>query len=140
MVLYDPQRFPEPLEMHHFSGSEKTKRFRHFRVLDQPKQIIVRSPGFLFCSQIFRKVRYHISFRLKFAGVERNPPCCLGPEGRCVVHIIFVKAGSFQFFHGHVLCKLVNYGTYHFKMCQFAGPRTFLFFLSPDGPAPPGQY
>ena len=48
MLLDVFQRFAKPLEMHNFTFPQELERVADIRVVNQPEQIIVAEPGFLF--------------------------------------------------------------------------------------------
>ena len=61
MLLYIPENFSKPLEMHNLSHSQETNWIADLRILYHTKNIIIRTPGFLFCSEVFEKICYRVS-------------------------------------------------------------------------------
>ena len=59
MLLYIPENFTKPLEMHNLSHSQETNRIADLRILYHTKNIIIRTPGFLFCCNCERTT-YHV--------------------------------------------------------------------------------
>ena len=56
IILRNTQRVAEALEMHDFTLAQELDRIADVRVVDQPKDIVVRKPGFLFSSEILIKI------------------------------------------------------------------------------------
>ena len=60
-----------------------------------------------------------IAIIVKFAGVKWNAASRLRPDTDRMINIIFVKAGSLDFFHREVLCQLVDDGCNNLQMSEF---------------------
>ena len=71
------------------------------------------------CCHVLHQIRNHVTFRLKFTGIKRYSTCRLRPKGKCVVNIVFVKAGFLNFFRSEISCQLVYDGADHLKVCKF---------------------
>ncbi len=107
--------------MDNFAGAQEPDGICHFLVFYQTQNVVVSAAGFLFCSQVLGQISNGIPFGLEFTGIERNSSCGLRPQCQRVIHIIFVKAGSLDFFRGQVFGQLINNGADHFHVGQFFG-------------------
>lgn len=54
MILYDPQRFTEALEVNYFTLAQKTDGVADLWILDQAQNVIVSGAGFLLCCNPIR--------------------------------------------------------------------------------------
>ena len=118
-VLEAAQGFTESLEMNDFSFTKKTDRVSDFRVFDNAENIVICQTGFLFRRHIFVKVGDCITCALELACTKRFTTCSLRPNGKCVVNIIFIKSGGFDFFWCKIFCKLSDDSCNDFKVSKF---------------------
>lgn len=114
MILHDPETFAESLEMHDFPGPEEFDGAVDVRVVfDETEDIVVRDPGFLFCSQVFRQVCDRVAGGLKGRRGKRHAAGGLRPQTGGVIHIVIGKPLFFDLFHSEIACQLMDDGTDH---------------------------
>lgn len=76
-VLCNPQCISKTLEVDDLALPQEYDRIAHIRVVDQPQDIVIGQPGFLFRSEILVKIGKRVTSDLKRCCRERYPGCCL---------------------------------------------------------------
>ena len=70
-VLHEPEPLAESLEMHDLSGAQELDAsYTSGSSFDQPENVIVGDPGFLFRSEVFRQVGDRVAGGLEGGGGE----------------------------------------------------------------------
>ena len=89
----------------------------HVRVVfDQPENVIVGDPGFLFRSEVFRQVGDRVAGGLEGGGGERHAAGGLRPQTCGVIHIVVGKALFLDLLYGEIPRQLMDDGADHFHM------------------------
>lgn len=97
--------------------SQELDRFAYVIVCYYPEDVVIGTPGFLFCCHIFMKVCDHIALGLEFAGIKGNAACGLRPDSGGMVNIIGSEALFYQLLGCEVPGQLMDNGGDHFQMC-----------------------
>ena len=63
-ILYDAQRFPEPLEVYDLSPAQESDRIADVVVVDQAQDIVVGGAGLLLGRHVFRQVSADIGIKI----------------------------------------------------------------------------
>ncbi len=119
MFLDDAQGFTEPLKVHDFPGPQEADGVSYIRgIHGQTQDVVVGGAGFFLCCHILHQIRNGIAHGLKHGSRERCSRSSLGPKSQCMIHVIGVKTGSLQLFHGQIPGELVDDGGDHFEVAQ----------------------
>ena len=121
VILNHPHRFTEPLEVDNLPFTEEAYGVADFRILDQPQNIVIGEPCFLFCGHILIEIRNGIAGGLELAGAEGEAAGGLGPDSCRMVNIVGGEALFFQLFCRQVAGELVDDGGNDLQMGQFFG-------------------
>ena len=119
MILDDAQAFAESLVVYDFSFAQEADRITDFGVFDKAQDVIIGRTCFLFCSHIFMKIGYRISFRLEICCGPWRAAGRLWPESQRMVDIIFVKAGFFYLLRSEIFGELVDDCAYDLHVGEF---------------------
>lgn len=121
MVLCDPKRFAESLEVHHFTFTQELDWISDIRIVHESQDVIIGFPRFLLGGEIFMEIRKQVAGRVKIACIEGNARCRHRIQAGCMVYKIGIEPGFLDFIHAKVAGELIDDGTDHFHMGQFAG-------------------
>lgn len=124
MILDNSQAFTETLVVNDFPLTKKTDGVADLRIFYQTKDVVISSPGFLFCCHIFMEIGNGISFGLKVSSGPWSAAGRLRPECQSMIDIIFVKTRFFNLLRGQISGQLMDDGTDNLHVGEFVRPKS----------------
>ena len=111
--------FAEALVVNYFPLPKKFYYVAYIWIITKIQNVVISFSCFLFCSHIFVEVCNRVAGGLERCRIEWIARCINRVNTDSVVDKIRGESALFNFAHGKIFGKLMNYAADHFHVAQF---------------------